>query len=161
MVYKWRNGRSFGVPAQVAGERLAQIAEAEGGQLSPSAVVEDATPEGSPLHPAFEWDNTVAAQKHREQQARAMLSSIVSVRVHQSRPEEQSARLVYVSVGQPVKGGACYVRTEDAMSSKANREHVVRSAMIALAGWKERYGHIEELARVVEAIEDIQAQAVA
>lgn len=50
---------------------------AEYGALTPSAVVDAARPEGHPLHSRFEWDDTVAAEAHRRQQARQLIAMVV------------------------------------------------------------------------------------
>ncbi len=83
------------------------------GSLTPAAVVADATPEGSPLHHHFEWDDATAAHAHRLTQAAALIRSIkvertvpgerepVMVRRYLSVPgtdEEDSASWTYVEV---------------------------------------------------------------
>ena len=46
-------GRQWGVSAQIAGEELERI-EARDGEITPRAVVDEARPEDSKLHNAFE-----------------------------------------------------------------------------------------------------------
>lgn len=43
------------------------------GQLTPANVVEAARAEDHPLHSRFEWDNDVAAEKYRLNQARQLI----------------------------------------------------------------------------------------
>lgn len=69
------SARVSGVSAQVAGEELARI-QAEAGQLTAAVVVDQARPVTSPLHAAFEWDDHVAAEHHREHQARNLIRSV-------------------------------------------------------------------------------------
>lgn len=57
-------------------ERLAEIEQANGGRLTPSAVVDDAKKKDSPLHPFFEWDTRKAAKAHWLEQARDLISSV-------------------------------------------------------------------------------------
>lgn len=58
------------IDPEVAGERLAAIKKGRGGGvISPAAVVEDARPKDSPLHPAFEWCDAAAAKRYREEGA--------------------------------------------------------------------------------------------
>ncbi len=53
------------------------------GRLTAAAVVEEAADPASPLHGHFEWNDTEAARKHREDQARALIRSYkVRVKVH-------------------------------------------------------------------------------
>ena len=56
-------------------EALKEIAKRDGGLLRPAAVVDAARDEKSPLHGAFEWDDTEAAQKYRLLQAQSLIRS--------------------------------------------------------------------------------------
>ena len=53
-------------------EELKKIASANDGKLYPRAVVDAARPAGSPLHGSFEWDDSVAAESYRIEQARKL-----------------------------------------------------------------------------------------
>lgn len=55
--------------------RLAEL-YSEHGKLTPALVVADAQSKKSPLHECFEWDDSVAARKHRENQARTLIRSV-------------------------------------------------------------------------------------
>lgn len=50
--------------------------ETERGHVTPTAIVEDAASSTSPLHPLFEWDDTIAAAKYRLYQARTVLQRL-------------------------------------------------------------------------------------
>jgi hypothetical protein len=54
-------------------QRLIELAA--GGRLTPNAVVEDARDKDSPLHSVFEWDDAVAADRFRIEQARNLIQS--------------------------------------------------------------------------------------
>lgn len=153
MVYRWRDGYRASVNAQVAGERLGLIREANGGHLTPGAVVDDARPEDAPLHPAFEWDDPVAAEKYREEQARHLIRSVYVV--HED-PDTGEARpsLGYVHVDLPDDGPA-YVTTARAVSEADLYEQVKADAVAAFTALRRRYEHIVELADVFAAIDAI------
>lgn len=92
--YSYRKGGSgHGVPAQVVGEELARITTERGG-LSPADVVEEARPAAAPLHPAFEWDDSVAGENYRRWQARALIRAVEVV--YADKPA--APRAVYVHV---------------------------------------------------------------
>lgn len=55
---------------------IISISESHGGTLTPELVVEEARPEGSPLHDQFTWDDAAAAHEHRLYEARALIRSI-------------------------------------------------------------------------------------
>ena len=57
-------------------KRLIEIEEANGGRLTPDAVVRDAKRKDSPLHSCFEWDVKKAAAAHWIEQARDLITSI-------------------------------------------------------------------------------------
>ena len=57
-------------------ERLAMLEAANGGILTPDAVVADAKRKDSPLHGCFEWDTKKAAAAYWLQQARELITSI-------------------------------------------------------------------------------------
>lgn len=71
--------------------RLAKIESK--GRLTPDAVIEDASDPKSPLHPYFDWDDTVAARKWRISQARDLISS---VRVEVTTDERVISTFSYV-----------------------------------------------------------------
>lgn len=66
------------------------------GALTPIAVVEDARPEESPLHHRFEWDDLVAGELFRLNQAAALIRS-VHVTIQVPGRKEPSRVRAYVS----------------------------------------------------------------
>ena len=62
--------------ANVVKDRLATLASAHGGRLTPDAVVADARKRDSPLHHLFEWDLKKAAQKQWLDTARQLIRSV-------------------------------------------------------------------------------------
>ena len=91
-------------------ERLAQIAEANGGRLTPEAVVKDAKQKDSPLHSKFPWDVKQAAYQHWLDVARRLIVSVqVVIKTEHTRvrtpyyvrdPAAGSSEQGYVSVAK-------------------------------------------------------------
>lgn len=89
-------------------KRLIEIEEANGGRLTPDAVVRDAKRKDSPLHSCFEWDVKKAAAAHWIEQARDLITSIrivvktertnVSAVYYVRDPAAKSGEQGYVSV---------------------------------------------------------------
>jgi hypothetical protein len=160
--YQYRAGRSFPVAAQAAGEEIEKLgANTPENPVTPDAVVEAAAPETSPLHPCFEWDDAAAANEHRRDTARRLIRSLVVVKAEtvEERPKVSQA---FVSIGTSGRNGSSgYVAVEVAMSDEEMRNRVLRDALAQLRGWRARYGHIEELAPVVRAIDAANPLAVA
>ena len=89
----WRNPSYFkGISATKINDELNTLEK-----VTPKAVVEKARDENTELHQVFEWDDTIAAQKHREQQARIMLSQLIVVRDKADKKSTTPVRL-YVNI---------------------------------------------------------------
>jgi hypothetical protein len=61
---------------ELVAKRLAEIAQANNGSLTPDLVVKDASNLDSPLHELFEWDDGIAGHKYRIEQARQVITSV-------------------------------------------------------------------------------------
>ena len=152
MVYRFREGYHYkGIEAQDIGDTLDAIRAASGGRLIPGVVVEESRPEDAPLHPCFTWDDAIAAEKCREDEARRVIRSYVVVTVDADGAEREE--LANVSVANPYdEEGPAYLPTRTALDDPDLRARIIDLARAQLAGWQARYGHLEELAAYVEAI---------
>jgi hypothetical protein len=63
--YGWKPGRSLPLDPEAAGLAIEALPKP-----TASAILAAAKPEDSPLHPAFEWDDSEAAHQYRLHQAR-------------------------------------------------------------------------------------------
>ena len=90
--FAFRDGRNFGVSADVAGHELERIAQRDG-TLQAQAVVDESRPATAPLHPIFEWDDEAAAENYRRHQARSLIKAVQVI--HQ---ESKAQEPVYVHV---------------------------------------------------------------
>jgi len=87
ITYNYRRGAEIeSIDAQTAGEELARITEQHGG-LTAAVVVDESRPDDAPLHPAFEWNDAVAAELHRQHQADALIKAVQVVR-EKNEPNE-------------------------------------------------------------------------
>lgn len=165
MVYQWKPGTRLSADPQAVGERLEVLQARHGDALTAEQVVEDARDESSPLHPCFEWDDTVAAEEYRKEQARYLLRALIVV----SEPEEEGA-----AEGRPAPEGRAHrayvvVREEDddryvptvrAMSDEELRNQVLAQALAELRAVQRKYAELRELARVFEAIDAVQLEVL-
>lgn len=118
MVYQWRQGAHITVNAQKAGERIFEYLPKKLGH-GPKAkdVLEDAKAKSSPLHNAFAWNNTKAAEKWRLQQANQILCSIITVEVEILDQDETKSRIVHnVRACFPVNRNKTFGRTFESTS---------------------------------------------
>ena len=61
---------------KAARDRIVELAEANGGRITPEQVLEDARDPESPLHNYFEWDVETAARQYWLDQARTLIRSV-------------------------------------------------------------------------------------
>lgn len=145
MTYEWKIGSRLTADAQAVGIRLEQLRALHGGHLTAKAVVRDGRRPGSPLEPCFEWDDSRAAEKFREEQARYVLRSIVQVERETDDSEPKTFRaFVVVTEGEDEH----YTAVTDAMRDPALRQQILQRAFRELDQWRERYREYEELAAV-------------
>lgn len=102
--YVYSNGEQaeaeFGLPAQVAGEELERI-KAQHGLLIPATVVEEARPVEAVLHPAFEWQDPIAAEHWREHQASSLIRRVRVVPAEPEIPQVHKLRPSSVAKKKP------------------------------------------------------------
>ncbi len=158
MVYRYRTGHGIkGVDAQVVGERIEALRAANDGVVEPDHVIDDARPEDSELHTAFEWDDSIAAHEHRRNQARSIIRS-VSVTLRDDRTGKQIESIAFVSIASPFKEGMAYTSGEAALADPDLRERLLANERAQIEGWARRNENIIELARFVDAIKAAQAE---
>lgn len=154
MIYRWKDGARLpsSVEAQKAGEELERIRTKHNGRLEPEWVVHNAKSPHNPLHDLFEWDDNVAAQNYRVDQARAVIRSLEVV-IEQA-PEAKPIR-AFVSVVQ--ERDRSYTSVQHAMSDSDLRKQVLMQALTELEAWRKRYAELVELATVFAAIDEARA----
>ena len=83
------------ITPEIAGNELERIYK-KNGSLKPADVVDESRPNDALLHPAFEWDDEVAGEKWRQEQARNLIRTVVVM-----TPDEDGEEIeekVYVNV---------------------------------------------------------------
>jgi hypothetical protein len=155
MVYKIRAGFQTKGDPQVIGDRLENLTEKFGGNLTAEQVLADAKKASSPLHQEFEWDDSAAAQSYRLTQARYLIRSIEVVHVPY---KEQPTKTVSVRAFQNVvvDDEKVYATTERVMADEDLRTQLLADAKRALQTWKNKYANLKELAAVYAAIDEVQ-----
>lgn len=77
MVYRYKENTRIKAPAQVAGEMCEHLAQTGG--LTPKRLVDANRAEDAPLHGEFEWDDAIAAENYREEQASYIIRHLTVV----------------------------------------------------------------------------------
>ena len=153
MVYEWTHGISVrGVTAQNAGEELERIRAAHAGRLTADAIVETATDPDNVLHPVFEWDDKVAAEKYRLVKAESLVRHVVVM--VDDRPDMRPQR-AFVSVRRADDDTDTYASLAEAMSTPDLRAQVIERAKREAKSWRDRFRDYKELAVVFDAIDEL------
>lgn len=138
---------------QRIGEALVTIAAAAEGHLTPQATVAAARDPRSPLHPHFEWDDKLAAEAYRLDQARHLIRLI---RVSDETREFDPPAFLSVSEG---KAGTSYRTMGAVLNSVTLQDAVLKAAERDLLAFEARYQRLEDICAVVkEAREKIAAR---
>ncbi len=153
MVYQWKANVRVPMDAQTAGEHLERLRQKHMG-LTPKIVVEDAIKRTSPLHKCFDWDDRVAADKWREEQARYIIRGIAVV-VGDSEEEEKKTLRAFVNISD--EGSNLYTSIAHAMSDEELRAQLINRAYKELQDWRRRYDDLKEFAQVYAAINQLSA----
>lgn len=148
MVYRWKPNVVVPVPAQIVGEELERIRVAHNDRLTQEHIVAEAAKKKSPLHPAFEWDDTLAGHKYRLEQAGYLIRSIT---VTMEAEDEKPPVRAFVNVERDADRS--YTSTAHAMSDAELRAQVLARALKELQAWRVRYNELVELARMFAEID--------
>ncbi len=116
--------------------------------LHPKAVIEAAESPNSPFHDNFEWDDSVAAEKYRVEQARQLIQSF---KIYNEELKINVRAFTSLEMDRNNKGG--YRLTTEAMKAPDLRAELIRTALKELETVRNKYAHLQELAQVWEAID--------
>lgn len=130
---------------------LDRLAE-EHGHLTPELVVDAARPEHSPLHDLFEWDDSVAGERWRREQARHL---IIQCRVTVQTGEDQRVsvrRYTALPINEDPSLPHRYVPTEDAL--RTDRDLVIAQAKTELDRLRRKYEALVDFDEVLRDVLD-------
>ena len=152
-LYSWKEATAshHTVSAEDAAKELDRIASQT--DLTPEAVVQAARPPSAVLHPEFEWDDAVAAEEWRKEQARHLIAHIVVTYPQQNKDPLQVRAFQSLKVPQD---GFVFVRTEAALSESDARMRLLTQALRDLLALEKRYRDLQELASVFAAVEMVK-----
>ena len=150
MRYAWN--RSRGVDAQVVGETVERLSDEHGGVCPSWALVDEARPDGSALHPMFEWNDWTAAEAYRRDQARHHIRELRVVTAEDEEPVQAFVHIVRVGPDGPVEG---YRLTRLVVRCADERRQMLDEALAGLRAWRRRYAHLSELAGAVEFVDSL------
>ena len=155
--YSYRRGFNFKVPAQIVGETLEKLAQ--NGELTSSSFLDASRPEESPTHNLFEWDDSIAAERYRLQQATVAINSIEVQIINEANATVMpQAAFVNVISKAPSRPGS-FAPIEIALSDENMRSTLLLNALNELKSFRRKYNQLSELTDVFLEIKKIE-QAV-
>ena len=145
MVYKWKTSYHK-VDAETAGKEFERIKAKRG--LTAEAVVEESRSPEATLHNEFEWNDVIAAEKFRVEQARHMLADIV---VESDSPTGSITTRGFVKLSRSED----YEHIQDVLVDVEKTSRLLDQAKTELRWFREKYATLEELAGVFNEIDKL------
>ncbi len=133
---------------------LLRLAKVYRGVITPKLIVDAARPEDSPLHGQFTWDDTEAAEKYREWQARALLRVVVE---HVTAGKFDQDINVFVSLTSDRKDEGGYRVMMAVLSDADYRAQLLADAIAEMQLFERKYAMLKELAEVFMAFKKSKA----
>lgn len=141
----WKTGYAPKVDPVVAYNTIQELHEQ--GRSDARGIVDASRPVNAPLHPCFEWDDSIAAEKYREEQARLICRSIIIV------PEErEEMKPVRAFFNIETQRNTPYEPTVVIMECPDKRERLLNAAKRELESFAAKYSCLQELDGVIEEI---------
>jgi hypothetical protein len=127
-------------------DQLQQIYD-QHGQLTPALVVDEARDENHPLHSRFQWDDAVAGESWRRQQAHELIRSVrVVYKEADDKSGEKSVR-AYHAV--PTENGHVYEPVDKILADDFATKLVLQAMERDWKDLKRRYEGFQEFRKMV------------
>lgn len=149
--YSWKTGVMFPVKAEVAADTIKNLQASLGkSTITAKELLDASRDENAPLHDCFEWDDSVAAEKFRQDQARRI---IIGIEVTKSETIPTTTRLFVNVVPTAAKKQGEFATIFQAMVVDDWRKQVLMDALKELRSFQRKYSVYKELADVCTAID--------
>ncbi len=131
---------------------LKSLAERNAGILFPTDVVKAAEPENSVLHKFFTWDDSIAAEKCRLQEARQLINCVVEYVGGEDRGHEVR---VFVSLRDDRQEGG-YRPLVSILKNVTLRESLLMDSLEEMNFFREKFKGLKELSMVFKAMDSTE-----
>ena len=149
MVYQamWKNGVTAKTSADVAAKVMDELATH--GMLSAQGLVDASRPEDAPMHKDFEWNNEIAGEQWRKQQARVYIGGIIYTPTQsQGEPTRMFVKLK--------TDGEQYTTLETVLRSQDSMNELREQAAKELAQFRNKYNTILKMAGAIADVDALQ-----
>lgn len=130
---------------QADAERCYQEIVSIGESVTPKQIVDFGRNPDTELHKCFEWNDSIAAEQYRIQQARHVVCNLVIVEETQ-KTEPQKLRLLQ-------RADEGYKPAELIVQNKSEYERLLERARAELSSFKQRYHMLVELEEILALID--------
>ena len=139
MQAEWKIKGIFKADAQKVADEIGE------NKVTPQEVLDKARDENSELHKCFEWNDSVAAEKYRLQQARAIIVNLV---YSPKTEEKQPVRCFQITTER-----CTYQPTKTFLVQEDEYQSLLKKAKAELDSFKKKYKTLSELEEVFNAID--------
>ena len=153
--YEWKCPGLYKVGADIAA-KVVESCKDSSGYIQPTAVVDKSRPAEAELHGCFEWQDNIAADRWREQQARVLIKNIVTVEIRDD-DKKQDVIKTFVHVISPEEQSRGYKMTAVAVQDPRDRDYILSTARRELASFKSKYSKLTEFAALMNTIDEVIA----
>lgn len=144
MVYKLKPGSHIKADAQVAGEMCERLASEN--RLTAKVLVDENRPVDAPLHDEFEWDDAIAAEAYREEQARHIIQCIIKVE------EDVAPVRAFFNIE---KASPEYKHIDVILKTEDDTTKLLKTAFGELRAFQKKYARLQQLTPVFKAIDKL------
>ena len=130
--------------ADVAGAVCQKLSESDVG-LTAKSLVDASRDEKAPLHNEFEWNDSIAAEKYREEQAANIIRHLIIVRTDTEEVRASKDRS-FVFTGERKTG---YVPLDKALSNEVWKTNLLKAARADMRTFVLKYNRLSELAGII------------
>lgn len=146
LMFSWRHKfLSHGIDVAKAQKEFERIKRLYG-KLTAKNVLEASRPKKSLLHNCFEWNDGIAAEKYRLQQARVLINN-VQVSIVSSGGD--TLDIPFYEVVKDKKGKRNYVDVSSIVNNTSYSDQIRSKAKSELHYWKNKYEIFTELRKAI------------
>lgn len=148
MVYEWKTASYIKADANVAGKQCEELEKTVG--LTAKNLLDANRAENAPLHSEFEWNDGIAAEKYRENQARHIIACLC-VRAETTSGEQSEPVRAFLKTTPESEYQFLNVILQSADSHVA----MLSMALRELEVFRKKYKMLSELKPLFDVLEDI------
>lgn len=148
MVYEWKTASYIKADANVAGKQCEELEKAGG--LTPKRLLDANRDENAPLHNEFEWRDSVAAEKYRENQARHIIACLCVRTETTSGEQSEPVRAFLTTTLEPE-----YKSLNVILRSADSHYAMLATALKELKAFQRKYRLLSELKPLFDVMEEI------